>query len=168
MGNSAEVHNFLRVGFSEHSKACLTASVYVGMVAENVECVRRHATRGNMNYTGKKLSGDLVHIGDHKEKSLRSGICCCERACCERAVNGACRACFGLHFNNLYLVSENVFEPARRPCVGVFRHRAGRRDGIDCGNFRKRIRNVCGSGVTVHGNHFSCHVFSSVFYLHIT
>ena len=94
MGNSAEVHNFLRVGFSEHSKACLTASVYVRMVAENVERVRSNATSGNVNYAGKKFSGDLIHIGDHKEKSLRSGICCCECACSERAVNGTCRTCF--------------------------------------------------------------------------
>ena len=39
VSNSTEVHNFLSICFCKHSKAGLAASVYVRMVAEDVERV---------------------------------------------------------------------------------------------------------------------------------
>ena len=70
MSDRAEIHYFLRVGFGKHSETCLTAGIHVGVITENVECVRSNATCGNVDNAGEKLSGDFVHIGDHKEKSL--------------------------------------------------------------------------------------------------
>ena len=44
VSDGAEVHNLLRICFSEHSETCLTASVDVGVIAEDVQRVRSDAT----------------------------------------------------------------------------------------------------------------------------
>ena len=157
MRNGSKVHDFLGVGFCEHRKTCLTASVNVAVFAEDVEGVGSYVTSGDVDNSREKFACHLVHIRDHKKKTLRCGISCGESAGSERAVNSTCSTCFGLHFHNLYLFTENVLETGRRPCIGHFSHRAGRSDGVDSGNFRKRVRNVRGGGVTVHRNLFSFH-----------
>ena len=70
MSDCTEIHNFLRICFCKHCETCLTAGINVRMVAENVEGVRRNATSRYMEYAGKKLTCDLIHIGDHEEKTL--------------------------------------------------------------------------------------------------
>ena len=152
-----EVHNFLRVGFSHHSETGLTACINVTVVAENVQGVRSNAARGNVDNAGKEFARDLVHIRDHKEKTLRSRVCSGECTCCERTVNGTGSTCFGLHFDNLYCVTHDVLQTAGGPCIGYVSHNRRRRDGVDGSNFRKRIRSVSGGGVTIHGKLFSCH-----------
>ena len=161
VSDRAEVHDLLRVGSGDHCKAGLAAGINVGMVTEDVERMGSHAARRNVDNAGQKLSGDLVHIRDHEEKSLgcREGGGQC--AGCKASVNRACGTRLGLHFDDLYGVAENVLHPGRRPGVGQLCHNAGRRDGVDGGNFRKRIGNVCGGGVTVHRDLFSCHFISS-------
>ena len=169
VSNRAEVHNLLLVGFGKHSITGLTASVYVRVVAENIQRVRSNAASGNVNNVRKQFACDLVHIRDHKKKSLRSRVGRCQSACGKRTVNRTCGTALGLHLNHLDTFTENIscgftedILVGRGPSVGHFRHRAGGSDRIDCGNFRKRIRNVCGGGVTVHGNLSSvCHVKSS-------
>ena len=44
VSNGAEVHNFLSICFCEHSEAGLAASVYVRVVAEDVERVAGNTT----------------------------------------------------------------------------------------------------------------------------
>jgi hypothetical protein len=124
-----------------------------------------------VNNARKKLAGDLIHVGDHKEKSLRSGVGGGKRTCCKRTVNGTCCTCLGLHLNNLNVLTEDVLRRlakdvlvGSRPCVCYLSHRAGRGDGIDAGNLGERIGNVRCSGVTVHRNFLS---FYHWFVLHI-
>ncbi len=90
MSNSSKVHNFLRICLSEHCKTCLTASINVRVVAEDVKCVRSYAACRNVEHAGKQLAGDLVHIRDHKEKTLRSSIGCGKSTCVQRTVNSTC------------------------------------------------------------------------------
>ena len=83
--------------------------------------------------------------------------CCeraCECACCKRAVDCASSTCFGLHFSNFEHVAEDVLSALTCPVVAVFRHRRGRSDRIDCRNVRKRIRDVCRSGIAINGHFF--------------
>ena len=124
VSNCAEIHNLLRVGFGKHCKTCLTAGVNVRMIAEDVKSVGSNATGRNVENRGKKFTGNLIHIRDHEKKTLRSGIGCGESACCERAVNGTCRAGFGLHFGNLNGGSEDVFHALCRPLVNIVCHGA--------------------------------------------
>ena len=74
VSDRAEVHDLLSIGLCEHRKACLTASVNVGVVSENVKSVGSYASCGNVNNARKKLAGDLIHVGYHKKKTLRSSV----------------------------------------------------------------------------------------------
>ena len=62
---------------------------------------------------------------------------------------------FRLHLHNLYRVPENVFPSGGRPLVYVVGHGAGGGDGIDTSYFCKRIADMSGSSVAVHGFKFS-------------
>ena len=159
MSNSSKIHNFLRICLSEHCKTGLTASINVRVVAEDVKCVRSYAACRNVEHAWKQLAGDLVHIRDHEEKTLRSSIGCGKSTSVQRTVN--CTGCtgFGLHLLNLNGSTENVLDTLSGPLINIVCHRAGRCDWVDTSNFREGIRNICGSVVTVHGFHFSfdCH-----------
>ena len=157
VSNSAEIHNFLRVGLCKHCKAGLTAGVNIGMIAENVKCVGSNAASRYMENAGEKLTGDLIHIGYHEQKALGCSVSSGESTGCERTVNGAGCACLRLHLGNLNGGAEDILETLRRPLVNVVCHGAGRSYRVDTGNFRERIGHICRSVVTVHGLHFSCH-----------
>ena len=153
-----KVHNLLRVGLSQHSETGLAASHNVGMVTEDVQCMRCNGTSGNVEYTRKQLACDLVHIRDHQQKTLRSGVGGGQRTCCQRTVYGTRRTCLGLHFDYLNGSTENVLLTCGSPLVNAVCHGAGRGDRIDTRNFGKRVRYVRGRSVAVHGLHLSCHV----------
>ena len=63
MGDSAEVHDFLRVGLSQHGEAGLAAGHNVGMVAEDVQRVGSDRTRGNVEYAGSSSPAILYIFG---------------------------------------------------------------------------------------------------------
>ena len=117
MCDGAEVHDLLRVGFSQHGETGLAAGVHVGVISEDVECLRSHAACGHMEHAGEQLTGDLVHIGDHQEQTLRRGVGGGQRARTQRAVDGTCRARLGLHFHHLDGGAEDVLESLCGPLV---------------------------------------------------
>jgi len=166
MSNRAKIHNLLRVGLGKHCITGLTASIYVRMVTENIKSVGSNTTCTYVDDVGEKLTCDLVHIGDHQKKTLRSSEGGGKSTCCQRTVNGTCSTRLRLHFNYLYLVVKNVLETGSRPSICKLSHNAGRCDRIDCGNLGKRIANVRCGCVAVHGKFLSCHSFiSPLFYL---
>ena len=73
VSDRSEVHNFLGVGFRQHSETGLTTSVNVRMVTENVERMRSNTAGRNVEYARQKFTSDFVHIRDHQQKTLRSG-----------------------------------------------------------------------------------------------
>ena len=154
MGDEAHVHDFLHGVGREHGKARLTASHDIGVVAENAEGVRRERSGGDMEDAGEQFARDLVHIGDHEEKTLAGGEGGGQRACGKRAVNGARRACLGLHLGYFKDIAEDVLSALTRPLVAVFRHGRGGGDGVNSRNIGKRIRYMRRSGITV-----DCHLF---------
>ena len=127
------------------------------MVTEDVQSVARYAAGGNVDNVRKKLTGDLVHIRDHKKKTLRSGVGRGKSTGCKRAVNSTCGTGLGLHFGNFYVLTEKVLRVFCGHNIGDLSHYGRGSDGIDGSNFRKRIRYVRGGVVTVHGFGFSCH-----------
>ena len=120
------------------------------MIAENVKRVGSDASCRYMEYRRKQLARYLIHIGDHEKKTLGSGVCCCECACCEGTVNGSGRAGFGLHLRHLNGCAEDVFLTLRRPLVDIVSHGARRSYGVDTRNLRERIRHIRCSVVAVH------------------
>ena len=75
-----------------------------------------------MNYAGKQLACDLIHIRDHKKKSLRSSIGRSKSAGRQRTVNSSGSSRFGLHFSNLYGRAEDICLTLCRPLVCNLSH----------------------------------------------
>ena len=101
VSDQRKVHSFLNGTGRQHCKTGLTASHNVGVIAENVQSVRRQSSGGNVEDAGQQFARDLVHIRDHQQQSLAGGVSRRQRACAKGAVNGACRTRFGLHLRDL-------------------------------------------------------------------
>ena len=150
-----KVHNFLHAVACEHRKARLAACHHVGMVAEDVQRVSGKRARRYVHDHGQQFARDLVHIGDHEQKPLRSGISRGKRARGQRTVHRAGGAALRLHFGNAELLPPHIEPTLRRPFVGGFRHGGRRGDGIDGSHFRERVSDVRGGGIAV--NSHLCH-----------
>ena len=120
--HSGEVHNLLHGAFAKHGEACLAHRHNVLMVSEDTQRMRSERTGRNMENAGELLACDLVHVGDHKEETLRSCIGCGEGTCLERAVNGTCGTTFRLHLLHEHCLTEDILTAGSSPFVNVFRH----------------------------------------------
>ena len=123
MCHGGQVHNLLHAAFAEHGASGLTAGIYVGMISENAQRVGSDRSRGNVEHTGKLLTGDLVEVGNHQKQTLRCRIGGRQSTCCQGTVNGTSRTGLGLHLRNLYGLSEHVLSVCCRPFIGSFCHR---------------------------------------------
>ena len=160
---SAQVHSLLGAVGAEHRIAGLAACIHVGVIAEDAQRMSRQRTGGAMNNARKEFACDLIHIRDHQEQPLGSGVSGGQSASREGTVHCTGSACFGLHLRNLYFSSEKILSVCSSVLVRLIRHRGRRGDRIDCGNVRKRIRYMRGGGIAVHGFSLSCH--SNIFLL---
>ena len=88
VGNTGQVHHFLYRTFGEHGETGLAGRHHVLVVTENTEGVRCQCTSRHMEYTGKEFSGNLVHIGNHQQQTLRSGVGGCQSTGLQRSVYG--------------------------------------------------------------------------------
>ena len=127
------------------------------MVAKDIQRMGRNTASGNMEYARKQLTGDLVHVWNHQEQTLRCRVGGCQCAGSQRTVYGAGCASLRLHLNNTNRVAEDVLSSGSSPLVYVVRHWAGWCDRVNARHFGKRIRYVCRSGIAIHGFHFSFH-----------
>ncbi len=109
MCNRRQVHNFLYAAFAEHCTACLTAGIYVGMIAENAQRMRCQRSCRYVEHAGKLFARNLIKVGDHQKQSLRCRIGRCQGTRCQGTMNCARCARFGLHLRNLYGLSGNIF-----------------------------------------------------------
>ena len=157
MRHCAEIHDLLRAVGAEHRIAGLTAGIDIGMVAENVQRVRGDTAGGNIDHARQQLACDLIHVRDHQQKALGSGVGRGERAGCKGAMHSARSTALRLHLSEPYLLAEQVFLTGSGHLVGLLRHHGRRRDRVNSGNFGKRIGYVCRGAITVHGLGFSCH-----------
>ena len=109
------------------------------------------------NTAGSCSAGDLVHIGDHQQQTLRGGVGGGQRTGAQRAVNCTGGAGLRLHLHHLDLRAEDVLQAVGGPLVHEVGHGGRRGDGVDGCNLRERIGNVRRCVVTIHGFHFSFH-----------
>ena len=73
VSHTSQVHHFLHRTFCQHGETCLTSRHYVLVVTEDGECVRGNGTSGNVEHAREEFTRNLIHIGDHQEKTLRCG-----------------------------------------------------------------------------------------------
>ena len=156
-----QVHHFLGVRFRQHGKARLTAGIYVGVVAEDVQRMAGHRAGRHMEHRGQQLARNFVHVRDHQKQALRRGKRSGEGACGQAAVHGARRARLRLHLHDLHFGAEDILLVRRAPLVHHVGHRARRGDGVDAGNLCERICHMRRSGVAVHRFLQSWHFSSS-------
>ena len=155
--HSTEVHHFLNTRSAEHCITGLTARIHVGMVTEDRKRMSRERTSRNVDNVRQQFAGDLVHIRDHQQQTLRSGVGGGQRTSRQRTVDRTRSTGFGLHFREFDRATEQVFLTLSRPHIRDFRHYRRRGNGVDSSNVGKRIRYICGSVVTIHRFKLSCH-----------
>ena len=143
------VGRFLNGVGSQHGKAGLTAGHHVGMVAKDRQRMVGQRARGYMEHAGHQLARDFIHIRDHQQQALRRGERGGHRAGSQRAVHGASRARFGLHFGNLYLLAEQIGAAMCGPLVRYFRHGGRGGDGVNSGHIAECVCDVADGGITV-------------------
>ena len=156
-----QVHDLLDGAGAQQGETGLAAGHDVGVIAEDAQCVRSQGSRGHVEHAGEKFACDLVHVGDHEEQALGRGVGGGESAGCEGAVDRTGCAAFGLHLYDADFLTEQVLFSMRCHVIHDLSHRGGRSDGENRGNVGERIRDVCGSGVAIHGFEFLCHDFFS-------
>ena len=61
-----------------------------------------------MNNARQQLTSDLVHVGDHQEQTLGSGVSGGQGTSSQRAVYGTGSASLRLHLYQLYGLAEDV------------------------------------------------------------
>ena len=84
-GASGTVHGSLAAGALTTT---FTASQgLLLMITKDVKRMTCYATSRYMKYAGKQFACYLIHIRDHKKKSLRSSKCSGKSTCCKRTVN---------------------------------------------------------------------------------
>ena len=156
---SGEVHYLLYGSLSEHSETGLAASHDILMVTEDTEHVACQRTSRYMEDGRDELTGNLVHVRNHQQQTLRSRESGGERTCVQRTVNSTCGTCLRLHLLHEYGLSEQVLATCGSPLVHVLCHRRRRRDRIDSSYLGEHVSHMRRSCVTIHGHKFFlfCH-----------
>ena len=75
-----------------------------------------------MEDRGGQLAGDLEHVRDHQQQTLRSGKGGAQRTCLQCTVNGTGGTTLGLHFNNFGDGVPDVLFARGTLGVGDFAH----------------------------------------------
>ena len=156
MGHKRQIHNLLYGSGGKHCEAGLAAAHNIAVVAKDGKGMVREGTGGYVEYSGKLLAGDLVHVGDHEQQALGSGEGGGQGACLEGAVNCTGRTGLGLHLGYFNLLAKKVNAAVCCPIVCHFRHGGGRGDGVYRSYVAKRISNVRSSGIAIDSHGF-CH-----------
>ena len=106
-----------------------------------------------------ELAGNLVHVRDHQQQTLRSRESGGERTCVQRTVNSTCGTCLRLHLLHENGLAEEVLATCGSPLVHVLCHRRRRRDRIDSSHLGEHVSYMRRSCVTIHGHKFFlfCH-----------
>ena len=159
VGDSAHVHDFLRVGGCQHRETGLAAGHDVGVVTEDGQAVDRQGTCGDVEHAGQQFACDLVHVGDHQKQTLGSGVGRGEGASLQGAVDRTGCAGFGLHLDHLDLLTEDVLAALGCPFIHDFRHGRAGRDREDTRDFGKCVGYVRCRGISVHYVEFLSHSF---------
>ena len=160
VGDGSDVLGLLDRTGGEQGEAGLAARHDILVVSENGEGVGSEGAGTDMEDSGEKLAGDLVHVGDHQEETLGSGVGGGEHTGLEGTVDGSGGTGLALHLSDAHCLAPEVLFPVGCPFVNVLRH--GRRGGdrVNACVLAEKISDVRHSGVTITSNEFLffCHI----------
>ena len=160
MRDCRQIHDFLHTAGREEGKARVPGAHNIRVIAENRHGVRTDRSRGHMQDAREPLAGNTVHKRQHQHQALGGSKTHRQASGLQSAVDSARRTRFGLHFNELDPLPEQVLFPVRRPDIGFDRHRRGWRDRINRSDFSKRVRHIGTGFVSVYSHvffYFFCH-----------
>ncbi|GFI66795.1 hypothetical protein IMSAG192_00317 [Muribaculaceae bacterium] len=92
------------------------------MITKDAQGMACKCTGRNMEHAREQLAGNLVHVGNHQQQALRSGIGGSKRTGLKRTVHGTCRTGLRLHLLYKNSFTEDVFTTGRSPLVDIFCH----------------------------------------------
>ena len=159
MGHARQIHHLLHGALAQHGEARLAARHHVLMVAKDTQRMGSQRTGRYMEHAREQLARDLVHVRDHQQQTLRSGVGRCQRAGLQRAVNRAGGTGLRLHLLYHDRLAEDVLPASGGPLVYMLRHRRGWGNRVDSRYLAKHIRDMRGGLVTITCNKFLflCH-----------
>ena len=130
LGHQRKVVRFLnRVG-GQHGPPRASHGHHVAVIAKNRKCMRRQGAGRDVKHGRRQFARDLEHVGDHQQQALGRRECRRQRAGLQDPVNDARGARLALHFDHVRDRPENVDPARRRPGIGKFAHRRGRRNRV--------------------------------------
>ncbi len=157
--HARQIHHLLHRRGGQHGEPGLAGGHDVLVVSENRQRLCGQRTRRDVEHARQQFAGNLVHIGNHKKQTLRSGERRGQRAALQRTVHGTRGTGLRLHFDDLDRLSEDILATLGGPLVHEFGHGRRRRDGIDCSHLRKQVGDVCRSIISITGDKFFlCHI----------
>ena len=149
LGDQRHIHDFLHGVRGEHAEPGGARAHHVAVVAEDGESLRGKGAGGDVEDRAGEFAGDLVHVGDHQQQTLRCREGGGERPRLQGSVQGAGGAAFALHLDDRRYGAPDVGLLLGRPLVGPFAHGGRRRNGINGDDFVGLVRYVRGRLVTV-------------------
>ena len=113
---------------------------HVGVIAEDAQRMSRHRTGRDVQHRRRQLAGDLVHVRQHQQQTLRTGEAATQRAGLDRAVERPGRAGLRLHLDHPRHGAPDIRTPLCAPHIGQLAHRRRRRDRVDRTDVAESVR----------------------------
>ncbi|MPM69303.1 hypothetical protein SDC9_116248 [bioreactor metagenome] len=142
MGDRRQVLGLLHPAAGQHRPAGLADGHHVGMVTEDAQRMGRDRAGRDVDHRRGELPGDLVHVRDHQQQTLRRGERRGQRALGQGAVQRPRRAALGLHLDHLGDLAPDVRTTVCGPLVRKLSHAGGRGDGVDRDDLAERMRDA--------------------------
>ena len=153
LGNQGEIMRFLNAGGGQHRKPGLAHRHDIRVIAEDRQSLAGQRAGGDVEHRAGEFAGDLVHIGNHQEQSLRGRERGCQGPGGQSAVNRATGAALGLHLHNLGDGTPDVFHAGGTVLIGPFPHRRGGGNRINRANFVRGVGDIGNRLISVHHDH---------------
>ena len=115
MRDRRQIHDLLHTAGRKEGKARVPGAHNIRVIAENRHGVRTDRSRGHMQDAREPLAGNTVHKRQHQHQALGGSKTHRQASGLQSAVDSARRTRFGLHFNELDPLPEQVLFPVRRP-----------------------------------------------------
>ena len=157
MRDQRQVHRLLHRVRTQHGPSRRAAEHHVGVVAENRQRMRGQGAGRYVKHGRRQLAGNLVHVRDHQQQSLRRGKRRGQRSRLQRAVHRPGRAAFALHLDHVRHAAPGIGHVLRRPLVRPLAHRRRRGDRVNRDHLARPVGDIGDGFIGVHGLEFALH-----------
>ena len=121
--NECQVVRLLHRGRREECESRLPHGHHVGVVTEDRQSLRCKRSGRHIDDGRRQFAGDLVHVRDHQQQTLRRGEGRGQRAALQGAVQSSGRSTLALHFDHRRDGAPHIGPPGAGPIVGQLGHR---------------------------------------------